>query len=183
MDTREYLKLIEFWSTRKMGMHPDWRVHGGVFADWVEQNLGPPPSPQHELRRDDQSGLWEPGNINWADVDPSPPPSYHDLHVTAPGIDRARLFDLPYGIVVNCNRVTGWQLYDTGPHPTDLGSWQLLGGEYDGPEKWLVLDVAGHVIVDSRNRPREDDDGEHREAAEEDRTGAAGDPGGAAGPG
>ena len=28
----------------------------------------------------------------------------------------------------------------------------ILAGEYEGPEKWLILDVAGHVIVDSRTR-------------------------------
>lgn len=75
-------------------------------------------------------------------------PSYHDLHVTAPEIPRARLFDLPYNIEVHCTRVTGWQVWDTSQGFQDA---VLLAGEYEGPEKWLVLDVDGHVIMDSRS--------------------------------
>lgn len=77
-------------------------------------------------------------------------PSYHDLHVTAVGIDRTRLFDLPYGLQVTCSRVAGWELWRTA---TDLKNWQFLGGEYASPEQWLVLDVDGHVILDSRREP------------------------------
>ena len=32
----------------------------------------------------------------------------------------------------------------------NCGHFQLR--EYGGPGKWLVLDVAGHVIIDSRER-------------------------------
>ena len=70
------------------------------------------------------------------------PPSYHDLYVTTEQIPRTRLFDLPYGLEVNCSRVTGWTLWDMNPPPSEIA------GEYD--TNWLVLDVAGHVIVDSR---------------------------------
>lgn len=38
------------------------------------------------------------------------------------------------------------QRFDTLPPAGGV----LLGGEYDAPEKWLVLDVAGYVILDSR---------------------------------
>jgi hypothetical protein len=99
-------------------------------------------------------------------------PTYHDLYVTTADIKRARIFDLPYGLDVRCCRVAGWQLWNMNtPEPV------CLAGEFDGADKWLVLDVAGHVIVDSRNREG-DDDGEHREAAEDHRTGAAGTAGG-----
>jgi hypothetical protein len=76
-------------------------------------------------------------------------PSYHDLHVTTAEIERSSIFDLPYGLSVQCSRVSGWQLWRTA---ASLCDWTLLGGEYDGPDHWLVLDVAGTVIVNSRDR-------------------------------
>jgi hypothetical protein len=76
-------------------------------------------------------------------------PSYHDLHITAPEIERTSIFNLPYGLAVQCSRVAGWQLWETA---TNLRDWRLLGGEYEGPDKWLVLDVGGTVIVNSRDR-------------------------------
>ena len=75
-------------------------------------------------------------------------PSYHDLHITTAGIPRARIFDLSYGLEVTCNRVIGWRLYRMGETRHDEP--ELVAGEYDGPDHWLVLDVDGHVIVDSR---------------------------------
>lgn len=73
-------------------------------------------------------------------------PSYHALHITTSERPRTRLFDLPYAVDVHCNRAAGWTVWRGA---------ELLGGEYDGPLKWLVLDVAGHVICDSR--PKADD--------------------------
>lgn len=69
-------------------------------------------------------------------------PSYHDVHVTTASIPRTSLFDLPYGYELVCGRVVGWTL--------DFNRSEVVAGEYDGPEKWLVVDVAGHVILDSR---------------------------------
>lgn len=81
----------------------------------------------------------------------SGPPSYHDLHITTAEIPRTSIFSLPYGLQVTCSRVSGWELWQYRDSPGQLRSKSvLLAGEYDGPEKWLVLDVAGHVIVDSR---------------------------------
>ena len=81
--------------------------------------------------------------------------SYHDLYITTANIPRTRLFDLPYGLQVMCTRVGGWQLWDMnqvqyleGRLPPSRGA--LLAGEYDHPDKWLVLDVNGQVIIDSR---------------------------------
>lgn len=74
-------------------------------------------------------------------------PSYHDLYVTTKDIPRTKLFNLPYGLIVMCSRVTGWELVDA---KNGLRTAELLGGEYEGPDKWLVLDVSGHVITDSR---------------------------------
>lgn len=74
--------------------------------------------------------------------------SYHHLHVTTADIPRARLFNLPYGLMVTCNRVAGWELWDAS---LDVpAEWKLLAGEYAGPDQWLVLDVAGYIILDSR---------------------------------
>jgi hypothetical protein len=75
------------------------------------------------------------------------PPSYHDLHVTTPEIPRRPIFDLPFGLMVTCSRAGGWGLSRDG---------LVIAGEYGGPDAWLVLDVAGHVICDGRDRPSED---------------------------
>lgn len=87
-------------------------------------------------------------------------PSYHDLHITTAEIERTSIFNLPYGFRVECQRTTGWLLYDSGvrmsPHLAEPPP-RILAGEYEGRDKWLVLDVAGHVIVDSR-RDSDDDD-------------------------
>lgn len=75
-------------------------------------------------------------------------PSYHDLHITAPGIPRTSIFNLPYGLEVSCTRVTGWQLWQH-PENSVRDDARMIAGEYDGPDHWLILDVGGHVIVDS----------------------------------
>lgn len=74
-------------------------------------------------------------------------PSYHDLHITTASIERTSIFNLSYGLEVICNRVTGWELID-------LEKKRAIAGEYQLPDEWLVLDVAGHVIVDSRRGER-----------------------------
>jgi hypothetical protein len=80
-------------------------------------------------------------------------PSYHDLHITTAQIPRTSIFNLPYGLQVTCSRVAGWQLWEMPQViPLDVSRGILLAEEYGGPEKWLVLDVAGHVIADSRER-------------------------------
>lgn len=70
-------------------------------------------------------------------------PSYHDLYITTPGIERTRLMNLPHGVSVQCCRTTGWEVWEISDK-----SQKLLGGEYN--QKWLVLDVNGFVVVDSR---------------------------------
>ena len=82
------------------------------------------------------------------------PPTYHDLHITTAQIPRTSIFDLPYGLEITCTRVGGWELRDMNQmlRPGGLAPSRgvVVAGEYDEPEKWLVLDVAGHVILDSR---------------------------------
>lgn len=72
-------------------------------------------------------------------------PSYHDVYVTTANIERARLFDLPYGYELTCNRVGGWTLW--GPHE------EQIAAEYgDG----LRVDVAGACdlrLADAERRP------------------------------
>jgi hypothetical protein len=83
-------------------------------------------------------------------------PSYHDLHITTAQIPRTSIFNLPYGLLVTCDRTAGWELRDMNqmrrPKGLPASPGVLLAGEYGGAGKWLVLDVAGHVIVDSRER-------------------------------
>jgi hypothetical protein len=82
-------------------------------------------------------------------------PTYHDLHITTAQIPRTSIFNLPYGLMVTCDRTSGWELWDMNqPSPRGrAGSCGvLIAGEYDGPGNWLVLDVAGRVVVDSRER-------------------------------
>lgn len=83
-------------------------------------------------------------------------PSYHDLHITTAQIPRTSIFNLPYGLQVMCTRTSGWELWDMNQvqHAKGLPPSRgvLVAGEYGGVGKWLVLDVAGHVIVDRHNR-------------------------------
>lgn len=72
-------------------------------------------------------------------------PSYHNLHVTTEDIPRTSIFNLPYGLQVVCNRVGGWSLID---------GVNILAGEYD--DKWLILDVNGTEIVNSRDREEQE---------------------------
>jgi hypothetical protein len=74
-------------------------------------------------------------------------PIYHDLHITTSKIERKSIFDLPFSVLVTCTRTGGWEVWSKdGPHE------ELLGAEFGGPDKWLVLDVAGHEICNGRDR-------------------------------
>ena len=79
--------------------------------------------------------------------------SYHDLFITTENISRTSIFNLPFSLMVTCTRVGGWELWDISSGFSDA---VRLAGEYDN--NWLVLDVAGHVILDSRKK--EDSDGQ-----------------------
>jgi predicted DNA-binding ribbon-helix-helix protein len=80
-------------------------------------------------------------------------PSYHDLHITCEDMERTSIFNLAYNIRVQCTRCGGWEVWHK---PDRYRDEELLAGEYAGPGKGLILDVAGHVIVDSINRQDED---------------------------
>ena len=77
----------------------------------------------------------------------APCPSYHDLHITTEKIPRTSIFNLPFNLMVTCTRVGGWELWDTS---AGISNSVRLAGEYE--YDWLVLDVAGHVILDSRKK-------------------------------
>lgn len=76
-------------------------------------------------------------------------PSYHDLHITTATIQRTSIFNLPFNLTVACSRIGGWELWDT--KGGSVSNWVFLAGEY-GLKNWLVLDVDGVVIVDSRRK-------------------------------
>lgn len=73
--------------------------------------------------------------------------SYHDLYITTNEIPRTSISDLPFGVEVSCDRTTGWVVYykQFKKEPVCMGS------EFD-EENWLVLDVKGTIIVDSRSK-------------------------------
>jgi hypothetical protein len=75
-------------------------------------------------------------------------PSYHDLHVTTADIPRTSIFNLGYDLQVTCTHIAGWELWRTTAG--SVRDWTLLAGEYAGPGKWLVLDVNGTAVLDSR---------------------------------
>ena len=83
-------------------------------------------------------------------------PSYHDLFITTASIPRTSIFNLGHGLEVTCTRTGGWRLWDHSGRPTS--NPRLVAGEYDELDQWLVLDVAGHVIVDSRRTGDEQTD-------------------------
>jgi hypothetical protein len=67
--------------------------------------------------------------------------SYHHLHITTDKIPRTSIFNLPYGTMITCTRTGGWELWENN---------YLIAGEYD--DNGLLLDVDGHVIIDSLAR-------------------------------
>lgn len=105
-------------------------------AGWTSANSGP------DYRAGDDKPVSDNG------------PTYHDLHITTAVIPRASIFSLPYGLQVICTRASGWELWDMNrmqyPEGLPPSRGVLLAGEYADPGEWLVLDVAGQVIVDSR---------------------------------
>lgn len=86
--------------------------------------------------------------------------SYHDLFITTRDIPRTSIFNLPYGVELTCTRMSGWRLWDSW---SGKSTARLLAGEYD--DKWLRLDVAGHVILDTEHRTREEESEEMFQAA------------------
>lgn len=69
--------------------------------------------------------------------------SYHNVYVTTSKIERTRLSDLPFGYELTVNRVGGWCLWRGD---------ELIAGEYEGSEAWLIIDVDGYVILNGREK-------------------------------
>jgi hypothetical protein len=79
------------------------------------------------------------------------PYSYHDLHITTEHIPRTPIFNLPFSLMVTCTRTGGWELWNVSE---GIAKAKLVAGEYS--ELWMVLDVDGTVIVDSRKQKEPD---------------------------
>lgn len=62
--------------------------------------------------------------------------SYHDLHITTTELGRIAISDMPFGYMVTCTRVGGWELWLDA---------KLVAGEFD-KDRPLALDVAGTTI-------------------------------------
>ena len=67
--------------------------------------------------------------------------SYHGLYITTEEIQRTSIFNLPFNLAIICTRTAGWEL-------RDMKADKAIAGEYS--DCWLVLDVDGHIILDSR---------------------------------
>ena len=80
----------------------------------------------------------------------TPKRNYHDLHITTASIPRTSIARLPFELMVTCTRTAGWELWRPGPPGRNQDT--LLAGEYADPSAWLVLDVDGVVIIDSRRK-------------------------------
>jgi len=73
-------------------------------------------------------------------------PTYHDLHITTPTLERTSIFNLPFRVQVTCSRVGDWRVW--------ARSEGGMFGMAELPEEDLGvdgfrLDVAGFVIHDS----------------------------------
>jgi hypothetical protein len=118
-----------------------------------------------------RKSLWARAGRHLTGEHKRPVPSYHDLHITTADIPRTSIFNLPYGLEVSCCRTAGWQLREQ----VRVDTTRLLAGEYDDRGKWLVLDVAGHVIVDSRRDADGDGPGRGGDSARGGAAGSGGD--------
>jgi len=70
--------------------------------------------------------------------------TYHDVYITTRDSERKSIFDLPYGYVINCSRTRGWSVWLNETLVTDEFRSTYM------PKPWMVIDVAGHVIIDTR---------------------------------
>lgn len=80
--------------------------------------------------------------------------SYHDVHLTTKEFARRRIADMAYEYELSCTRVAGWQLWFR-EDPADRSKDRLVGGEYE-TDKFLVIDIEGHIILDSRKKVRDE---------------------------
>lgn len=74
-------------------------------------------------------------------------PTMHDLHITTDQIERTRIFDLPYGYQVTCDRVGGWNLWRAPLNWDPRENTPAVAG--DMTDAGLRLDVGGVVIYDT----------------------------------
>ena len=54
------------YGSRGIKFDPIWDRDFWAFADWMDENLGPRPSPEYVLDRIDNNDGFHPGNLRWA---------------------------------------------------------------------------------------------------------------------
>jgi len=57
---------FECYGKRGITMAPAWIDDYPAFRRYIEQHLGPRPSPKYSIDRRDNDGIYEPGNLRWA---------------------------------------------------------------------------------------------------------------------
>ena len=60
------VKGFDRYGARGITMCNEWLNNFQAFYDYVNDTLGPKPSPQHSIDRIENEGNYEPGNIQWA---------------------------------------------------------------------------------------------------------------------
>jgi hypothetical protein len=117
-------------------------THGILISFLTTKHVGPELIPWHRVYRVVYTKVSEVS---------SKVPSYHDLYITMPDLPRTSILNLPYFAEVKCSRAKGWGVWGSSN-----GSSYLIAEEYETNGKWLILDIDGHIIVDSKNRRSED---------------------------
>lgn len=69
---------------RGISVHPDWDNPENGFQKFYDY-MGPKPTPEHEIERDNVNGNYEPGNVRWATVDEQARNKRNNVSVTYNG--------------------------------------------------------------------------------------------------